>query len=85
MCDKTKQNIDANGFDSKIIHGDFSKFTTLEDKFDAIVTDLPYGTASKSSENPQELIKKLVSMLPRKKKIAIMCKKGFEKKLAMNP
>jgi len=85
MCDKTKQNIDANGFDSKIIHGDFSKFTTLEDKFDAIVTDLPYGTASKSSENPQELIKKFVSMLPRKKKIAIMCKKGFEKKLVMNP
>ncbi|KKL72291.1 hypothetical protein LCGC14_2086410, partial [marine sediment metagenome] len=24
-------------------------------------------------------------MLPRRKKIAIMCKKGFEKKLNMNP
>jgi len=85
MCDITKQNLDANGFNSKIIHGDFSKFTTIEDKFDAIVTDLPYGTASKASENPQELMKKFVSMLPRKKKIAIMCKKGFEKKLVMNP
>lgn len=85
MCNITKQNLDANGFNSKIIHGDFSKFTAFEDKFDAIVTDLPYGTASKSSENPQELIKKFVKMLPRKKKIAIMCKKGFEKKLEMHP
>ena len=85
MCDITRQNLKVNGFDSKVINGDFSKFTTMEDKFDAIVTDLPYGTASKSSENPQELIKKFVSMLPRRKKIAIMCKKGFEKKLEMDP
>ena len=85
MCDITKQNLLANGFNSKIIKGDFSKFTTMKDKFDAIVTDLPYGTASKSSENPQDLIKKFVSMLPRRKKIAIMCKKGFEKKLKINP
>ena len=84
MCDITKQNLLANGFNSKIIKGDFSKFTTMKDKFDAIVTDLPYGTASKSSENPQDLIKKFVSMLPRRKKIAIMCKKGFEKQLGMN-
>jgi tRNA (guanine10-N2)-dimethyltransferase len=85
MCNITKQNLEVNGFNSKIINGDFSKFTTLEDKFDAIVTDLPYGIASKASENPQDLIKKFVSMLPRRKKIAIMCKKGFEKKLKMNP
>jgi tRNA (guanine10-N2)-dimethyltransferase len=85
MCNITKQNLDANGFNSKIIHGDFSKFTSFEDNFNAIVTDLPYGTASKASENPQELLKKFVLMLPRKKKIAIMCKKGFEKKLGMNP
>lgn len=85
MCSITKQNLGVNGFNSKIINGDFSKFTTFEDKFDAIVTDLPYGTASKSSENPQDLMKKFVSMLPRRKKIAIMCKKGFEKKLRMNP
>ena len=85
MCDITKQNLIANGFNSKIIKGDFSKFTSMKDKFDAIVTDFPYGTASKSSENPQDLIKKFVSMLPRRKKIAIMCKKGYESKLGMNP
>ena len=85
MYQISKENLKVNGYDSKIIKGDFSKFTNLEDKFDGIVTDLPYGTASKVSENPQELIKKFVSMLPRRKKIAIMCKKGFEKKLKMNP
>ena len=81
----SKENLAINNFKSKLIQGDFSKFTSMSDKFDGIVTDLPYGTASKSSENPQELIKKFVAMLPRRKKIAIMCKKGFEKKLNMNP
>ena len=85
MYDISKENLKINGFNSKLIKGDFSKFTSMEDKFDGVVTDLPYGTASKVSENPQDLIKKFVSMLPRRKKIAIMCKKGFEKKLNMNP
>jgi len=85
MCNFTRENLAINGFNSKIIQGDFSQFTTMKDNFDAIVTDLPYGMASKTSEDPQELIKKFVSMLPRRKKIAIMCKKGFEKKLKMNP
>jgi len=85
MVEITQENLKANGFKSKIIKGDFSELTKLEDKFDGIVTDLPYGMASKVSENPQELIKKFVSMLPRRKKIAVMCKKGFEKELNMNP
>ena len=85
MCHITKENLNKNNFHSKIIKGDFSNFIKLEEKFDGIVTDLPYGTASKFSENPQYLIKKFVAMLPRRKKIAIMCKKGFEKKLKMNP
>ena len=85
MCEITKANLDVNGFKSKISKADFSEFTKMHDKFDGIVTDLPYGTASKASEDPQELIKKFVSMLPRRKKIAIMCKKGFEKQLNMNP
>jgi tRNA (guanine10-N2)-dimethyltransferase len=85
MYEISKENLKANGFKSKISKADFSEFTKMQDKFDAIVTDLPYGIASKASEDPQELIKKFVSMLPRRKKIAIMCKKGFEKKLNMNP
>ena len=85
MYEITKENLAINQYKSKLIKGDFSKFTSMEDKFDGIVTDLPYGKASKVSENPQELMKKFVSMLPRRKKIAIMCKKGFEKQLNMDP
>jgi tRNA (guanine10-N2)-dimethyltransferase len=85
MYNISKENLDVNGFKSKIIKADFRQMTDLVDEFDGIVTDLPYGTASKSSENPEELLKKFVSILPKRKKIAIMCKKGFEKKLKINP
>jgi tRNA (guanine10-N2)-dimethyltransferase len=85
MYNISKENLDANGYKSKIIKADFSQLLKILDEFDGIVTDLPYGTASKSSENPEELIKKFVSILPKRKKIAIMCKKGFEKKLKINP
>lgn len=85
MYNISKENLDANGYKSKIIKADFSQLTNMIDEFDGIVTDLPYGTASKSSENPEELMKKFVSILPKRKKIAIMCKKGFEKKLKINP
>ncbi|MFB5609169.1 MAG: DNA methyltransferase [Nitrosarchaeum sp.] len=84
MCKISKENLSANGYKAKIIKADFSQLTKMIDEFDGIVTDLPYGTASKSSENPEELIKKFVSILPKRKKIAIMCKKGFEKKLKIN-
>jgi tRNA (guanine10-N2)-dimethyltransferase len=80
----SKENLDANGYKSKIIKGDFSQLTKMIDEFDGIVTDLPYGTASKSSENPEELLKKFVAILPKRKKLAIMCKKGFEAKLKIN-
>ena len=85
MYDISKENLDANGYKSKIIKADFSQLTNMVDEFDGIVTDLPYGTASKSSENSEELMKKFVLILPKRKKIAIMCKKGFEKKLKINP
>ncbi|MBI5860344.1 MAG: methyltransferase domain-containing protein [Nitrosarchaeum sp.] len=85
MYNISRENLDANGYKSKIIKADFSQLTNMIDEFDGIVTDLPYGTASKSSENPEELMKKFVSILPKRKKIAIMCKKGFEKKLKINP
>jgi len=85
MYNISKENLDVNGYKSKIIKADFNQLTTMIDEFDGIVTDLPYGTASKSSEKPEELIKKFVSILPKRKKIAIMCKKGFEKKLKFIP
>jgi len=60
MYNISKENLDANGYKSKIIKADFSQLTNMIDEFDGIVTDLPYGTASKSSENPEELMKKCI-------------------------
>ena len=85
MYDISRENLDVNGYKSKLIKADFNKLTNMVNEFDGIVTDLPYGTASKSSENPEELIKKFVLTLPKRKRIAIMCKKGFEKKLRIYP
>ena len=85
MCQMSRKNLDVNSFKSKLIKSDFSELEKFVGEFDGIVTDLPYGRASKASENPEEILKKFVSILPRKKKIAIMCKKDFEKKLNVNP
>ncbi len=85
MYQISKKNLDINGFQSKLIKDDFSEMKKFAGEFDGIVTDLPYGRASKASENPEEILRKFVSILPRKKRIAIMCKKGFEKKLKINP
>lgn len=85
MYQMSKENLDANGYKSKLIKDDFSALQKITGEIDGIVTDLPYGRASKASENPEEILKKFVAILPKKKKIAIMCKKGFEKKLKINP
>jgi len=85
MYQISRENLDANGFKSKLIKDDFTGLKRITGEIDGIVTDLPYGRASKASENPEEIIKKFVAILPKKKKIAIMCKKGFEKRLRINP
>jgi len=85
MCEITKKNLAANGFNSQVINANFSSMLKIKDKIDGIVTDLPYGMASKSSESPDKLIQKFVRIIPRDKKIAIMCKKGFENKIKLKP
>lgn len=85
MCEITKKNLAANGFNSQVINANFSSILKIKDKIDGIVTDLPYGMASKSSESPDKLIQKFVRIIPRDKKIAIMCKKGFENKIKLKP
>lgn len=84
MYEISNENLNANGYRSKLIKGDFSELYKISEEFDGIVTDLPYGRASKASENPEDILKKFIAMLPGKKKIAIMCKKEFEKKLQIN-
>jgi len=84
MYEMSKENLDANGYKSKLIKDDFTGLKKITGEINVIVTDLPYVRASKASENPEEILKKFVAILPKKKKIAIMCKKGFEKKLKIN-
>lgn len=84
MCDVSRENVKANGFKSEIYNEDFSYMDKIVDSFDGIVTDIPYGRASKTSEGPEKLLEKLVSKIPKRKKVAIMCKKGTEKNLKWN-
>ena len=75
MCDGAKKNLAANGYNSKIINSSYEHMEKIQDKIDGIVTDLPYGISSKSSESPKKLVQDFISILPKKKKIALMCKR----------
>src|SRR2546427_8171659 len=77
MCDITKRNLEENGYKSRVINSTYQHIQKIKDKIDAIVTDLPYGMASKSSTSPKKLIKDFLSIVPRKKKLVIMYKKGL--------
>ena len=78
MCEIAKKNINVNNYHSEVLNSEFHGLTKISDKFNGIVTDLPYGTASKTSEKPQEILKKFFSMLPKRKRVAIMYKKEMD-------
>ena len=82
MCKISKDNLKANKFSAEIYNQSYEYLDQI--KFDGIVTDLPYGTASKVSEPPKKIMKKFVSKIPRKAKFAIMCKKGLEDDIKLN-
>ncbi len=84
MCNIAKKNLSSNGFNSRIINAGFEHIQKIKD-IDGIVTDLPYGIASKTSQSPKKLIKDFISILPKKKKIAIMYKKGEVDRIELNP
>ena len=84
MCKMSKENLKINGYNSEILKSDFRELTKISEKFDGIVTDLPYGTASKVSEKPQEILKKFFSILPKRKKVAIMYKKELDFNLKLS-
>ena len=83
MCEISKENLKVNGYKSKIFKSDFQELSKISEKFDGIVTDLPYGTASKASVKPEEILKKFFSILPKRKKIAIMYKKELDNNLKL--
>jgi tRNA (guanine10-N2)-dimethyltransferase len=85
MCEMVKKNLAANGYNSEIINTSYEHIKKIKDKFDGIVTDLPYGISSKSSESPKKLICDFVSILPKKKKLALMCKKELADQIELKP
>ena len=78
MCEIAKANLKVNRYNSEVIKSEFQGLSKISDRFDGIVTDLPYGTASKTSEKPQEILKKFFASLPKRKKAAIMYKKELD-------
>ncbi len=83
MCKISKENLRANGHNSEILKSDFKEIVNISEKFDGIVTDLPYGRSSKTSEKPEEILKKFFSILPKRKKIVIMYKKELDYNLKL--
>ena len=83
MCMISKENLKVNGYKSKVFNSDFQELTKISQDFDGIVTDLPYGRSSKASEKPEEILKRFFSILPRRKRIAIMYKKELDDKLRL--
>jgi len=81
MYEITKNNLAINKYKSKIFKSDFQELIKISKKFDAIVTDLPYGIASKTSEKPEKILKRLLAILPKHKRIAIMYKKELDGKM----
>ncbi len=84
MYEISKENLTVNGYKSKVFKSDFQELSKISGKFNGIVTDLPYGRASKASEKPEVILKKFFSILPKHKRIAIMYKKELEGNLKLN-
>ena len=78
MCEMSKENLKLNNYKSKILKSDFEELIKISNDFNGIVTDLPYGKSSKISENPENVLKRFVSIIPKGKKIAIMYKKELD-------
>ena len=79
----SKENLKANWYKSKVFKSDFQELSKISEKFDGIVTDLPYGIASKVSEKPEEILKKFFSILPKRKRMEIMYKKELDSNLEL--
>ena len=78
MCKITKKNLAANGFDSRVINSGYEKIQDIMGEIDGIVTDLPYGISSRSSISPKKLLQDFISIIPNRKKLVMVYKKGLE-------
>lgn len=78
MCDITKKNLTENGYHSNVINSTYHDIQKINEKIDAIVTDVPYGIASRSSMSPKKIIQDFLSVVPKKMKLVIVYKKGID-------
>jgi tRNA (guanine10-N2)-dimethyltransferase len=78
MCDIAKENLAVNGYHSKIINSTYHDIQKIKDKIDAVVTDVPYGVASKSSMPPKRILQDFLSIVPKKMKLVVVYKKGLD-------
>ena len=79
ICVKiSKENLNLNDYKSKVFKSDFQELVKISNNFNGIVTDLPYGRSSKTSEKPEKILKRFISIIPKNKKIAVMYKKELD-------
>lgn len=78
MCKITKKNLAANGFGSTVINSGFEEIKNVMGEIDGIVTDLPYGISSRASVSPKKLLEDFISVIPKRKKLVMVYKKGLE-------
>jgi len=78
MCDISEKNLAQNGYESRIINSTFDYIQKIQGDIDAVVTDVPYGTASRSSTAPKKIIQDFVSILPKKMRLVMVYKKGMD-------
>ncbi len=78
MCDISEKNLAQNGYESRIINSTFDYIKKIKDDMDAIVTDVPYGSASRSSAAPKKLVQDFISVLPKKMRLVMVYKKGMD-------
>jgi tRNA (guanine10-N2)-dimethyltransferase len=78
MCNITRKNLAINEFKPNVINSTYNEIQNIRDKIDAIVTDLPYGISSRSSVSPKKLLNDFVSIVPKRKKLVIVYKKGLD-------
>ncbi len=83
MCRISEENLKVNGYKSKVFNSDYHELSKISDEIDGIVTDLPYGKSSKTSEKPEEILKGFFSILPKRKRGAIMYKRELDNKLKL--
>lgn len=78
MCNISEKNLAHNGFESKVINSTYQDIDKIKNKINAIVTDVPYGIASRATMTPKKTIQDFLSVVPKKMKLVIVYKKGID-------